>query len=62
MIFVKLNNIKMILRHQVCYPTLLVEGLEYDHAVVLDADSIDAEHLYGAMPRGSKSLSIIGDR
>ena len=39
---------------------LLVKGLEYDHAVVLDADSLDAKHLYVAMTRGSKSLTIIG--
>jgi len=40
--------------------TLLVKGLEYDHAVILDADSLDAKHLYVAMTRGSKSLTIIG--
>lgn len=40
--------------------TLLVKGLEYDHAVILDADALDAKHLYVAMTRGSKSLTIIG--
>ena len=40
--------------------TLLVKGLEYDHAVILDADSMDAKDLYVAMTRGSKSLTIIG--
>ena len=40
--------------------TLLVKGLEYDHAVVLDADSLSAKHLYVAMTRGSQSLTIIG--
>lgn len=40
--------------------TLLVKGLEYDHAVVLDADALDAKDLYVAMTRGSKSLTIIG--
>jgi len=40
--------------------TLLVKGLEYDHAVILDADVLDAKHLYVAMTRGSKSLTIIG--
>lgn len=39
--------------------TLLVKGLEYDHAVVLNADSLNAKHLYVAMTRGSKSLTII---
>ncbi len=39
--------------------TLLVKGLEYDHAVILDADALDAKHLYVAMTRGSKSLTLI---
>jgi hypothetical protein len=40
--------------------TLLVKGLEYDHAVILDADTLDAKDLYVAMTRGSKSLTIVG--
>lgn len=40
--------------------TLLVKGLEYDHAVILDTDALDAKDLYVAMTRGSKSLTIIG--
>ncbi|WP_204926895.1 hypothetical protein [Pseudomonas syringae] len=40
--------------------TLLVKGLEYDHAVILNADALDAKDLYVAMIRGSKSLTIIG--
>lgn len=40
--------------------TLLVKGLEYDHVVILDADTLDAKDLYVAMTRGSKSLTIIG--
>ena len=40
--------------------TLLVKGLEYDHAVILDADALDVKGLYVAMTRGSKSLTIIG--
>ena len=39
--------------------TLLVKGLEYDHAVILDADSLDAKDLYVAMTRGAKTLTII---
>ncbi|WHQ45344.1 UvrD-helicase domain-containing protein [Alcaligenes faecalis] len=42
--------------------TLLVKGLEYEHAVILDADSLDAKDLYVAMTRGSKSLTIIGTK
>jgi len=40
--------------------TLLVKGLEYDHAVILNVDALDAKELYVAMTRGSKSLTIIG--
>lgn len=40
--------------------TLLVKGLEFDHAVILDADSLDAKDLYVAMTRGTKSLTILG--
>lgn len=40
--------------------TLLVKGLEYDHAVILDADALDAKDLYVAMTRGTNSLTIIG--
>nr|WP_255468145.1 UvrD-helicase domain-containing protein [Achromobacter sp. UMC71] len=42
--------------------TLLVKGLEYDHAVILDADTLDAKDLYVAMTRGSKSLTIISSK
>lgn len=48
------------IRHQkLIGTTLLVKGLEYDHAVILDADSLDSKDLYVAMTRGSKSLTII---
>jgi DNA helicase-2/ATP-dependent DNA helicase PcrA len=40
--------------------TLVVKGLEYDHAVILGADALDANNLYVAMARGFKSLIIIG--
>jgi len=42
--------------------TLLVKGLEYDHAVILEADILDAKDLYVAMTRGSKSLTIISSK
>lgn len=47
-------------RRKLIGTTLLVKGLEYDHAVILDADSLDAKDLYVAMTRGSKFLTIIG--
>jgi hypothetical protein len=39
--------------------TLLVKGLEYDHAVLLEANTLSQKELYVAMTRGSKSLTII---
>jgi DNA helicase IV len=39
--------------------TLLVKGLEYDHAIVLDAGALSAEHLYVAMTRGAASLTVL---
>jgi hypothetical protein len=42
--------------------TLLIKGLEFDHAIVLDADGMDYKELYVAMTRGSKSLTIISKK
>lgn len=39
--------------------TLLVKGLEFDHAIVLNADEMDARNLYVAMTRGSRSLTVV---
>jgi DNA helicase-2/ATP-dependent DNA helicase PcrA len=40
--------------------TLLVKGLEFDHAIILDANGLDnAENLYVAMTRGCNSLTIL---
>lgn len=42
---------------------LLVKGLEFDHAVVLDAaDHGEAESLYVAMTRGSRTLTIVSEQ
>ncbi len=42
---------------------LLVKGLEFDHAVVLDvADHSDAESLYVALTRGSRSLTVLSEQ
>jgi hypothetical protein len=53
-----------VFRHSgrpVSYPkligtTLLVKGLEFDHAIILDAASLSRKELYVALTRGSKSL------
>ncbi|AZE79501.1 hypothetical protein C4J99_3723 [Pseudomonas synxantha] len=38
----------------------MVKGLEYDHAVILNADALDAKDLYVAMTRGqNRSLSLV---
>jgi DNA helicase-2/ATP-dependent DNA helicase PcrA len=39
--------------------TLLIKGLEFDHALVLDADSLDTNNLYVAITRGSSSLTVL---
>lgn len=39
--------------------TLLVKGLEYGHAVLLEANALNFKELYVAMTRGAKSLTII---
>lgn len=42
--------------------TLLVKGLEYDHAIVLDTKSMSDRELYVALTRGSKTLTIISNK
>jgi DNA helicase-2/ATP-dependent DNA helicase PcrA len=39
--------------------TLRVKGLEFDHAVVLDPSGYNAQNLYVALTRGSKSLTVV---
>ena len=39
--------------------TLLVKGLEYDHAIVLEAESMSSRHLYVALTRGAKSITVV---
>lgn len=47
-------------RHpKVVSTTLLMKGLEFDHAIVLDSASLSKTDLYVALTRGSKSLTII---
>ncbi len=38
--------------------TLLIKGLEFDHAVILNADKFDANNLYVALTRASKTITI----
>ncbi|MBT2585382.1 UvrD-helicase domain-containing protein [Arthrobacter sp. ISL-95] len=38
---------------------LLVKGLEYDHAILLDADQYTAQELYVALTRGAKSITVV---
>jgi hypothetical protein len=38
---------------------LLVKGLEYDHAIILDADQYTASELYVALTRGRTSVTVI---
>jgi DNA helicase IV len=38
---------------------LLIKGLEYDHAVVLNAEQYSATELYVALTRGRKSVTVV---
>lgn len=46
-------------RRKIIGTTLLVKGLEFDHAIVLDAVSLSRKELYVALTRGAKSLTVI---
>jgi len=41
---------------------LLIKGLEYDHAILLDPDSMKPKELYVALTRASKSITIVTDK
>ncbi len=42
--------------------TVLVKGLEYDHALILNATSLDAQDFYVAATRGRRTLTVLSDR
>lgn len=42
--------------------TLLVKGLEFDHAVVTNADELSAKELYVALTRGRSDLSVLSSK
>lgn len=42
--------------------TLLVKGLEFDHAIVLDAASLSRKELYVALTRGARSLTVVSSQ
>ena len=46
-------------RRKLIGTTLLVKGLEFDHAIVLDAESLSKKELYVALTRAARSLTII---
>ncbi len=46
-------------RRRLIGTTLLVKGLEFDHAIVLDAASLSKKELYVALTRGARSLTIV---
>lgn len=39
--------------------TLLIKGMEFDNAILLDADALDKKNFYVAITRGTKSLTIL---
>ena len=42
--------------------TLRVKGLEFDHAIVLDADEYSVKNLYVALTRGARSLTVVSNK
>lgn len=46
-------------RRKLIGTTLLVKGLEFDHAIVLDAASLSRKELYVALTRGARSLTVV---
>ncbi|MDO9546412.1 MAG: AAA family ATPase [Pelolinea sp.] len=48
------------LESRIISTTLLIKGLEFDHAIVLNADTLqNRENLYVAITRGSQSLTVL---
>lgn len=41
--------------------TVLIKGLEFDHAIVVDADKFDKNNLYVALTRASKTVTIVSN-
>ena len=48
--------------HRSIGSTLLLKGLECDHALILDAGNMGASDLYVALSRGAKSVTVFSDR
>lgn len=56
------NNLRFSSKYKfskVISRTLLVKGMEFDHAILLDADALDKKNFYVAITRGTKSLTIL---
>jgi DNA helicase-2/ATP-dependent DNA helicase PcrA len=49
-----------VLPDRVVSRTLLVKGLEFEHAVVCDLTAMNPRHTYVALTRASKSVTIVG--
>ncbi|MFK3711762.1 UvrD-helicase domain-containing protein [Leclercia adecarboxylata] len=47
--------------HRAIGSTLLLKGLECDHALILDAGSMSASNLYVALSRGAKSIVLFSE-
>ena len=41
--------------------TLLTKGLEYDHVIILNPDSFETKHLYVALSRAKRKITILGN-
>jgi DNA helicase-2/ATP-dependent DNA helicase PcrA len=56
------HNGRPVGRRRLIGTTLLVKGLEFDHAIVLDAASLSRKELYVALTRGARSLTLVSSQ
>jgi len=57
----QLRHLGRALEHRTISRTLLVKGLEFEHAIVLDANEHNARNLYVAMTRPTQSLTVCSE-
>jgi len=50
---------RFLKQNKILATPLLIKGLEYDHAILLDPDSMKSKELYVALTRATESITII---
>jgi hypothetical protein len=57
----KTRQINRRLPNRVISRTVLVKGLQFDHSIVLDAESLGMKDLYVALTRGTRSVTVFSN-